>query len=318
VRFYNKGADKSSMLQGYENEIFVYFSSNYSIQFLFRNLLFVQKSIRTTLAASFMITGYLLSVLVGLSLGMIGSGGSILTVPILVYIMGVDAVTATAYSLFIVGSTALIGAFKSALNKQIDFKTALFFGLPSIAAVYATRLWLIPLIPATITSVGNLVITKDVFLLLLFSLVMIAASWSMISDSKTFKSHKVSDFVSYMIILTEGIAVGVITGLVGAGGGFLIIPVLVIFKNMPMKLAVGTSLLIIAAKSLFGFVGDWQNMPFIDWTLLLTFTGMACLGIITGIYWSQRFSAQSLKKSFGWFVLLMGIYIIFKETIIKT
>lgn len=264
-----------------------------------------------------MILGYILAVLVGISLGMIGSGGSILTVPILVYVMGVDAISATAYSLFIVGSTALIGAVKNGFDKQIDFSTAVIFGAPSIASVYFTRLYLIPLLPDPIASIGLWVISKEVFLMLLFSLVMIAASWSMIADAKVYKNQPIKGFKRVVYIFIEGILVGVLTGLVGAGGGFLIIPVLVIFTNMPMKLAVGTSLLIIAAKSLIGFLGDYQNMAVIDWHLLLTFTCMAAAGVITGIFLSKHVSAQSLKKSFGWFILLMGIYIIIKETVLK-
>ena len=130
------------------------------------------------------ILGYVLAVIVGISLGLIGSGGSILTVPILVYIMGVNPVLATAYSLFIVGSTALVGGIQSAFQKRVDFKTVLIFGIPSIAAVYATRMWLMPAIPKEIFSIGTLVITKSIALMLLFAVVMILASISMIRSGK--------------------------------------------------------------------------------------------------------------------------------------
>jgi uncharacterized membrane protein YfcA len=266
------------------------------------------------------IVGYLLAAIVGISLGLIGSGGSILTVPILVYVMGVNPVLATAYSLFIVGSTALVGGVQSAMQKKVDFKTVLIFGIPSIAAVYATRMWLVPLIPKELFSVGSLVITKPIALMLLFAVVMILASISMIKSGK--KKEEADENApmkyNYPMILLEGAVVGLLTGLVGAGGGFLIIPALVILARMPMKLAVGTSLFIIAAKSLIGFIGDLQGSQVIDWKLLGSFTGFAVVGIFIGIWLSKKIPGDKLKKAFGWFVLVMGIYIIIKEIFFPT
>lgn len=260
------------------------------------------------------IIGFLLAAIVGISLGLIGSGGSILTVPILVYVMGIDPVLATAYSLFIVGATSLVGGIQSAVQKKVDFKTVLIFGIPSIAAVYATRLWLVPFIPQEITSIGGIVITKSIALMLLFAVVMILASVSMIMPDKTESADEDSALkYNYPIILLEGLGVGMLTGLVGAGGGFLIIPALVLLAKMPMKLAVGTSLFIIAVKSLFGFVGDLQGSQLIDWKLLSGFTALAIAGIFAGILLSKKISGNKLKTSFGWFVLVMGIYIIIKE-----
>ena len=264
------------------------------------------------------ILGYALAVIVGISLGLIGSGGSILTVPILVYIMGVNPVLATAYSLFIVGSTALVGGVQSAIHKKVDFKTVLIFGIPSIAAVYATRMWLVPFIPNELFTIGSLVITKSIALMLLFAVVMILASVSMIKPSK----HKETDenaprVYNYPMILLEGAVVGLLTGLVGAGGGFLIIPALVLLARMPMKLAVGTSLFIIAVKSLIGFIGDLQGSEIIDWKLLGIFTAFSIAGIFIGILLSKKIPGQKLKKGFGWFVLVMGIYIIIKELFFK-
>jgi hypothetical protein len=261
------------------------------------------------------IVGYLLATIVGISLGLIGSGGSILTVPILVYVLSVNPVLATAYSLFIVGSTALVGGVQSAIQKKVDFKTVLIFGIPSIAAVYATRMWLVPLIPKELFSVGSLVITKSVALMLLFAVVMIIASISMIKPgkSKTETDENEPMKYNYPMILLEGAVVGLLTGLVGAGGGFLIIPALVILARMPMKLAVGTSLFIIAAKSLIGFIGDLQGSQLIDWKLLGSFTAFAVVGIFIGIWLSKKIAGEKLKKAFGWFVLIMGVYIIIKE-----
>lgn len=260
------------------------------------------------------ILGYVLASLVGISLGLIGSGGSILTVPILVYIMGVNPVLATAYSLFIVGSTALVGAVQSAIQKRVDFKTVLIFGLPSIAAVYATRMWLMPLIPKELFSIATFIITKPIALMILFAVVMILASVSMIRPGKKKEMDENAPMIyNYPMILLEGAIVGILTGLVGAGGGFLIIPALVLLARMPMKLAVGTSLFIIAAKSLIGFIGDLQGSEVIDWQLLIGFTASAVVGIFIGIILAKRIPGEKLKKVFGWFVLVMGIYIIVKE-----
>lgn len=260
------------------------------------------------------ILGYLLASLVGISLGLIGSGGSILTVPILVYVMGVNPVLATAYSLFIVGSTALVGGVQSAMQKKVDFKTVLIFGIPSIAAVYATRLWLVPVIPDEIFTINSFVFTKSIALMVLFAVVMILASYSMIRPSRHKELEESEKLTyNYPMILLEGILVGALTGLVGAGGGFLIIPALVLLARMPMKLAVGTSLFIIAVKSLIGFIGDIQGDEIIDWRLLGVFTAFAIVGIFIGILMSKKIPGHKLKKGFGWFVLVMGIYIIIKE-----
>jgi uncharacterized protein len=263
------------------------------------------------------IIGYILAIIVGISLGLIGSGGSILTVPILVYIMAVNPVLATAYSLFIVGSTALVGGIKSALLKKVDFKTVLIFGIPSILAVYFTRAYLVPIIPDSLLTLGDFELTKSIALMLLFAIVMIMASISMIKPSKNKLDEDIPMEYNYPMILLEGSLVGILTGLVGAGGGFLIIPALVILAKMPMKLAVGTSLFIIAAKSLIGFIGDVQTTPDLDGSLLLIFTAFSVLGIFIGIALSKKIDGSKLKTAFGWFVLVMGIYIILKETLLS-
>lgn len=259
------------------------------------------------------IAGYLAAVFIGISLGLIGGGGSILTVPVLVYLFGIEPVIATAYSLFIVGSTSLIGTFPKYKSGEVNLKTAIIFGVPAIAAVFVTRAFILPALPNEIFTIGTFVVTKALLLMILFAVLMVFTSISMIKGKKTVLKKEASEQkFNYPLILLEGAVVGILTGLVGAGGGFLIIPALVILSKLPMKQAVGTSLLIIAAKSLIGFTGDLGNGT-MDWTLLLSVTVLAIAGIFIGNVLSKKVSADSLKKGFGWFVLVMGVYIIIKE-----
>lgn len=257
------------------------------------------------------IVGEALALLIGVSLGLIGGGGSILTVPVLVYVMGISPVVSTAYSLFIVGSTSLVGALDYARQKRINFRTAIVFSIPSFIAVYVVRKYVVPAIPDIILTVGSFQMTKNMGLMVLFAVIMLAASVSMIrSKPQVVKEGEIR--FNYPLILLEGLIVGAVTGLVGAGGGFLIIPALVLLANLPMKEAVGTSLLIIAAKSLFGFLGDISHLT-VDWSLLISFTGLACVGIFIGSWLAGRTDGEKLKQGFGWFVLVMGIYIFVKE-----
>ncbi len=261
------------------------------------------------------IIGYFASALIGVSLGLIGGGGSILTVPVLVYLFGVDPVLATAYSLFIVGSTSLIGTFPKYREGLVNLKTAAIFGMPAILAVYVTRAYLVPLIPDPVFSVGSLAVSKAMFMMGIFALLMVFASYSMIRDPKNRPGEAEAagpQKFNYPMILLEGAVVGMLTGLVGAGGGFLIIPALVLFSKLPMKQAVGTSLLIIAAKSLIGFTGDLSHYT-MDWGLLGIVTALAIVGIFIGNRLSRKVDGVKLKRAFGWFVLVMGIYILIKE-----
>lgn len=263
------------------------------------------------------IIGYLASIVIGISLGLIGGGGSILTVPVLVYLLGVEPVLATAYSLFIVGSTSLVGTFPKYKQGLVNLKTALIFGAPAIAAVYATRKFIVPAIPQELFTVGNMAITKPLLMMLLFAVLMVFASYSMIKGKKEEDNgNNGEQKFNYPLIIIEGTVVGMLTGLVGAGGGFLIIPALVLLSKLPMKQAVGTSLLIIAAKSLIGFLGDIGHQ-IIDWKLLMIVTILAIAGIFIGNALSKKVSGEKLKKGFGWFVLVMGIYIIVKELFIQ-
>lgn len=328
------------------------------------------------------ITGYISSIIIGFTLGLIGGGGSILTLPVLVYLFGFDPVIATAYSLFIVGISSSVGALNYIRKGLLSYRTAFVFAIPSLITVYLTRKFLISAIPETIFSIGKLDLTTDLLFILtvivtmlglitltlntefigskkhlkivllvtpaavmvfimrqfiipsipenlisigeftltrnlgimiFFAIVMLFSAISMIKgeSEENGKEQKNVDW-NYIVIILEGIIVGTITGLVGAGGGFLIIPALVLLTGLPMKMAVGTSLLIISFKSLLGFLGDLGNQD-IDWTFLLSFSGLTIIGVFLGTYMSRFFSGEKLKKGFGWIVLIMGIYIIFNE-----
>ena len=257
--------------------------------------------------------GFAAAILIGVSLGLIGGGGSILTVPVLVYILGVDPVLATAYSLFVVGSTSLVGAGTYMKKGLVNYKTAIVFAIPSFIAVFLTRKFLVPALPDPLFTVGDAIVTKNIGIMVFFALIMLAASFSMIRNKKCVDCDENEPVkFNFPMIALEGSVVGVITGIVGAGGGFLIIPALVILARLPMKMAVGTSLLIIAAKSLIGFLGDLSTQA-IDWQMLLIFTGLSIVGIFIGSALSKKINEKILKTGFGWFVLLMGIYIISKE-----
>tara|TARA_B110001454_G_C12723306_1_gene436440 strand:- start:46391 stop:47191 length:801 start_codon:yes stop_codon:yes gene_type:complete len=260
------------------------------------------------------IIGYIASIFMGLSLGMIGGGGSILTVPILVYLFGTNPITATAYSLFIVGSTALVGGISYLKKGEVDLKTGFIFAVPSFIGVYLTRAYVVPALPDPVFSLGSFVFSKPLLIMLVFAILMVAASLSMIKTKKAEASKaELSPTAKFLLIGAEGFIVGGVTGFVGAGGGFLIIPALVILVGMPMKIAVGTSLFIIAAKSLIGFTGDLQHHAQIEWSLLTTLTAIAVFGLFIGMYLTKKVSEKGLKKGFGYFVLLMGAFILFDQ-----
>jgi uncharacterized membrane protein YfcA len=329
------------------------------------------------------IAGFIAAIFIGFTLGLIGGGGSILTVPVLVYLVHIDPVLATGYSLFIVGTSSSVGALNYMKKGLLSYKTAIVFAVPSFIAVFLTRKFLVPAIPRELFSIGaldittevvfillliivmlavsllslnrifhgskkhikafllvtpaaimvfiirqflipripenlitidNFVLTRDMGIMLFFALIMFLSAFSMIrSDKANYEKveHK-GIMYNYPMIVVEGTTIGTITGIVGAGGGFLIIPALVLLAGLPMKMAIGTSLLIIAVKSLVGFLGDVSNQA-IDWVFLLSFTGMTTIGIFIGTFSAKYFDNNRLKKAFGWFVLIMAVYIILKE-----
>lgn len=256
--------------------------------------------------------GYFGALTTGIVLGLIGGGGSILTVPIMVYLFSINPVTATAYSLFVVGTSSLVGALNSLKKKLVDFRTAFVFAIPAFTAVYITRKYIVPAIPEVVFKSGEVILTREMAIMFFFAVIMIFAAVSMLKKRK--KSHPRDAEIQFRapILSLQGMVVGLVTGLVGAGGGFLIIPALVLLAKLPMKRAVATSLFIIAMNSLIGFTGDLQNRE-IDWAFLLVFTAIAISGIFIGAYLSRFVNNNKLRRIFGWFILVMGIYIIWKE-----
>ncbi len=253
------------------------------------------------------------SILIGVSLGLIGGGGSMLTLPVLVYLWGINPIVSTAYSLFVVGTTSLVGSINYMRHHQVNYKAAVLFALPSFLSVFLTRTYLVPWIPDPVFTTDTVVLSKSMAVMLFFALIMLVASYSMIRDRQKAVSPAQSPLqFNYSSIAVNGLLVGLLTGIVGAGGGFLIIPAMVLLIRLPMKTAVGTSLLIIAANTLLGFWGDVASLS-IDWPFLLKFTALSVLGIFIGTYLTRFIAGEKLKKAFGWFVLLMGVYIISHE-----
>ncbi|MBC7472821.1 MAG: sulfite exporter TauE/SafE family protein [Candidatus Sericytochromatia bacterium] len=263
-----------------------------------------------------LIIGYLISILIGFTLGIFGGGGSILTVPVLVYLFHVPPVLATAYSLFIVGISTLIATISQIKNKIINFKAAINFAIPSLIGTFLSRRIIIPFIPEKIIQINNYILKKDTAILIFFSIIMLLASYSMIKPRKE-NNKNIDDgkYLNMYSITAISFLIGITTGIVGAGGGFLIIPTLVFLMKLEIKQAIATSILIIAVNSLIGFTGSLMAGTVLDLNFLITFTSLTVIGILLGIYFSKNIPSQKLKPAFGWFLLLMGIFILIKETI---
>lgn len=265
------------------------------------------------------IIGYLCALFIGVSLGLVGGGGSVMAVPVLAYLFSIEEKAATAYSLFIVGSSALLGGIRQHFKGLVDWRTAIVFGIPSLIGVTIVRKFLVPALPDVIFTIQDFEITRRMFMFGLFALLMFPAAFYMLKEhkAKILKSYKIKSY-NYPLILTEGLVVGAVTGLIGAGGGFLIIPALVILADVKMKVAVGTSLIIIAVKSLIGFfLGDAMTMD-IDWQFLIIFTVLAYVGIFIGSYLSNFINGRKLKTGFGYFIIVMAVFIFYMEFFLKT
>lgn len=258
--------------------------------------------------------GYCCSVLIGMVLGLLGGGGSILSIPVLVYLFGIEHEQAQAYSLFIVGVTSLVGAVPKYRENLVNVRTGILFGIPSIASIFVTRKWIVPAIPDIIFRVYGLDLTKRELQLGLLAVLMVLASFQLIRGKREVNSDN-RNFRIFLVII-EGTLIGFLTGLVGAGGGFLIIPALVFLTGLPFKTAVGTSLFVIAVNALIGFLGDLLERE-MNWNFLLTITALAISGILIGDFFSKKIAVLYLRKAFGWFTLVVGAWILLKEFFIS-
>ncbi|MDO4224427.1 MAG: sulfite exporter TauE/SafE family protein [Bergeyella zoohelcum] len=261
------------------------------------------------------ILGYICALFIGLVLGVIGGGGSILSVPVFVYLFGEDTSTATALSLFVVGITSSIGSIGLIQRKLVDFRMAILFGIPSVLGIIFSRRLILPNLPEYIINRWGIQLTKDMFILILFAILMLISSYKMIK-----KIHRIkiidNEEPNYTLLISQGLLVGIVTGFIGAGGGFLIVPALVMLLRMSMKKAVATSLFIIAINSLIGFFSSIEHTE-INWIFLLSFTAISVIGILIGGSISKSIEGHRLKPIFGWFVLVMAVWIIINETILK-
>lgn len=260
------------------------------------------------------IIGYVAAVIAGLVIGLAGGGGSILTVPIFVYLFQIEPVLATTYSLFTVGTMSLVGSIGYSLKKQVDFTVTAAFAIPSFVSVYLTRRWLVPAIPDPFLRIGTYELPKSTAILYFFAFVMVMAAQAMIRHRQPRRAERRFKQPKLGLLALDGLAVGTLTGTIGAGGGFLIVPMLVLLAGLPMRMAVGTSVMIIAVNSFIGFLGDLHR-PDLDWPFLVRFSAFSIGGIFIGMYLSRFISTVQLKKGFGWFVLAIAIYIIGNEVI---
>jgi uncharacterized membrane protein YfcA len=261
--------------------------------------------------------GYFLSLIMGLILGLLGGGGSILTVPILVYCFNIPATLATGYSLFIVGITSLVAALRYKKDQLLDIKVAIFFSIPSIIGVLFSRLFILPIIPEYL-QITRYLISKDQLVLFVFGLLIIVISFFMFrSKDEETKGLKEEDNVRvtypYLLIGIEGLLVGIVTGFVGAGGGFMIVPALTLLAKIPLRKAIATSLLIISSKSIIGFLGDIMGGISYSYSFIFSILLITLLGTAIGTQLNKYFSVSKLRKGFAYFVLIMGIFILIKE-----
>ena len=260
------------------------------------------------------IFGYLGALLVGLSLGIFGAGGSIITIPVLIYCFRVEPLHATTYSFFIVGSTALIGAVRHIAKGTVKVMPALYFAVSGIIVIYLIRTFVIQFIPEVLFTIHNTAITKELMILLFFAVVMTLAGISMIrSESNPSRVPVASDLTTFLSLSMLGLAVGIVIAFAGVGGGFLITPALVLFARLPVKTAIGTSLCIICINSFVGFFSSFHLHSDIDWQFLFVFISITAAGILMGAFVSKKINSEKLRRVFGWFVLLMGIFIILNE-----
>jgi len=252
------------------------------------------------------IIGYCLSVLIGFSLGLIGGGGSILTVPVLVFFFDIEPAMATTYSLFVVGLAAIAGSINHYRMHNISYKTVLLFGIPSVIILFIMRHWLLKMMPSIIFRSDKFVVTKSSFILAMFAALMLIAGWTMIRQ-RTYAPSKEKQ--SFTRLILQGAITGAVTGFIGIGGGFIIVPSLVLFAGLSMKKAIGTSLVIITVNCIVGLLGNIETTVSIDYAFLFIFSACAIAGIILGTQATRVIPDKRLKPAFGWIILLMSLIV---------
>lgn len=256
--------------------------------------------------------GYIGALLTGIVLGILGGGGALLSIPVLVYFFHVEAGVATGYSLFLIGITALSGAVRNILMRNVDFRLALWYGVPSLFSVYAMRRFIMPAVPDIIYSGPAFTLDKNHLILFFLSAVMLLVGRKMIQEER--KETPVSTgAVDYKRMILYSLLIGSFLGMVGAGGGFLMTPVLIYFGRLKMKKAVGTSLFLVSCNSFIGFLGDLGGNYPMNWSLLLSFSGFSVAGVFAGVYLANFVDESRLKKAFGWFMLVLAATIVIKE-----
>jgi uncharacterized membrane protein YfcA len=256
--------------------------------------------------------GYLALVGIGIVLSLLGGGGSLLSVPILIYLFSLDIVTASSYSLFIVGTTSLSGSLLKIKQQRTDWRSGIIFSLCSMVAIFSTRKWIIPCIPEEIMLADSHIVTKRALIMGVFALLVMTSSLMILL--KDTWCHGDQGKRRLQLLFPLSFITGVVTGFVGAGGGFLILPALIIFGGLSFDVSVGTTLLVIAFNSLFGFLGDVLNHP-INWLFLLTITALSTLGMLLGNHYSSKIPAHYLKLIFAWIMLIAAILILLAEVI---
>src|SRR5690554_2576757 len=263
------------------------------------------------------IIGYFGALFIGMFMGLTGSGGSVLSVPILAYLFGHDEKTATAYSLFIVGMTALFGSFKVLKGKSLSPESVVFFGLPSIIGVVIVRRVLLPLMPDTIFSILGFEFSRRMFIFGLFTLMMLLSAYSMLHKSKLRISHFSRKTVHGSLMAIGGFLLGIFVGLIGAGGGFIMVPALMIVARLSIKKSIGTSLVIVCLNCLVAFIlGDFFTME-PDWNFLFVFVSISFIGILIGGILTDKIDGQKLKVIFGYFILMIAMLVFLMEFVLN-
>ncbi|MCO5247822.1 MAG: sulfite exporter TauE/SafE family protein [Chitinophagales bacterium] len=259
-----------------------------------------------------LIIGYILSFLTGAVINLLGGGGSIMTVPILVYLFKVDPYLATSYSMFLVGISSWLATIDNAKKKMIIYKLAIVFAIPDLIVTYVIRKFLLPILPNIFFTYENITVTKQSVIMLIFAGLMIVASVNSLRSKKAPSTVRPIKF-NYPLIIVQGMLVGLVTGLVGAGGGFLIIPAFVISSRVPMNIAIYTSSLVIAISTTIGFLGDFNPELNIDWRFLLVYTFITIAGVFAINPFKKKIGNQALRKTFGYMIFVLSLVIFYIE-----